>query len=133
MENIAENNEIIGTFMDLYKCEYGTIISKIDNNFCKPSWEDLNYHSSLDSLMPVVKKIKSLDFIGMISIQHYTLFSGMENYSVQISRDSEDNKYSNSFPMVVHESVKDVDGNKVMIKAIYKAVVGFIKWYNEQK
>jgi len=112
--NTTENNKLIAEFMGYETVGDGYIIpyDDTDNDYYLP--EHLKFHSSWEWLMPVVEKI--------------------ENTSV----DNKDN--SDSFFNVVIEAFEcDINGGGNTIhanghtkkEATYKAVVEFIKWYNE--
>jgi hypothetical protein len=80
-----------------------------------PKWKSgdeliyLKYHKSWDWLMPVVEKIETLKFSVMV-IGKYTRIQCPHPYK---------------------EFATDICETK--IQSVYKAVVEFIKWYNQQK
>ena len=75
---------------------------------------NLKYHTSWDWLMPVVKRIKDMG--------HFYYWTG-DNY-ITFSMNGDENGKT-----VVVASATDKD----MLKANYKAVIKFIKFYNENK
>lgn len=110
MENTKENNKLIALFMgiELTKDNKGNH-PLISAPF--PPIECFQYHSSWNWLMPVVEKIESLKF-------------WVENRYTYVAigkKDHENSIISNSFSSL----------HNTKIEAIYKTVVQFIKWYNE--
>ena len=87
MNNIIENNKLIAKFMELKPGVVSLLTPDfekwLDNNDGKYYADDeLNYHKLWDRLIPVVKKIESLEKLKtsespesscVISINHYTL------------------------------------------------------------
>ncbi len=76
--------------------------------------DKLKFAESFDWLMGVVEKIKNLDYITDIFINVLTGYTTIECYS-----ETEDK----------HNTV--IAGYGEGIEGVYKAVVGFIEWYNE--
>lgn len=117
-EKIKENDRLIGEFMML----------GLPKNFPKiwKEFEKLDYHKSWDWLMPVVEKIETIKlpiherFIVQVSTNSCTIEA--KNLWKYLKGD----EYYNGayFNQVVEE-------NK--FNSVYKAVLQFIKWYNEQK
>jgi hypothetical protein len=100
-----------------------------------PQTSELHYHSSWDWLMPVVEKIETT---------RYNVFHpkrGKKLSDVYISTDYQDHK---DFPVgwtanVMTTTMGDIYRSdrcdeifKAKLEATYKAVVEFIKWYNEK-
>lgn len=105
-------NEIIAEFMggwnkDPHTRKYGINIPHMKNQW----WDidELQYHASWDWLMPVVEKIENM------------------GHSTKI----ECNGISTTVTISPNVSVWNNPSTK--IDKAYKAVVQFIKWYNEQK
>jgi hypothetical protein len=116
---MEENNKLIAEFMELVKedrylsFETGRYCKK-DNDGCYPApvkvyikdgrtVHYLKYHSSWEWLMPVVEKI-----------EHTYAYVNIKGCHVKIS------------------TLVDVNA-PTKLEAVYKAVVEFIKWYNENK
>ena len=91
--------------------------------------DSLLFHSDWNWIMEIVEAIEKLEFIGKVSIQYYTLFSGMGCYKIQIGRDSEDNKHPDSFPIEVAEFVSS-DSNNIKKEAVVQAINQFLIWYD---
>ena len=79
-------------------------------------FDDLEYHCSWDWLMPVVEKIESLDIYFGISSKNITVFPI-------------DNLNANKPIVKIMGWIEKL----TKIEATHKAVVEFIKWYNENK
>ena len=75
--------------------------------------DDFQYDTSWDWLIPVVEKIEGLDDNGGFFDCHFQI---LRNGSFVIDR--------------CGETVIEIYGND-KLKATYKAVIQFIKWYNE--
>lgn len=118
MENkeIIEGNKLIAFFMDLTDNNYGQQFI-VENNKDWVSASNLKFHTSWDWLMPVVEKIKKLEF-EFNTFSDYTKTEKYRN-EVRISELSVD-KYCRIL-------IRNTD----MLDAIFNAVVEFIKWYNE--
>lgn len=82
--------------------------------------EMLSYHSSWDWLMPVVEKIQNIDIKAAPNYEGYRIEIVVQGY-VKIS----------GFPMPAIFANVSKEGS--LIAAIYKAIVEFIKWYNQTK
>ena len=105
MENI-ENNKLIAEFMGTW-IKYRGVIKQ---------YPPL-YHTSWDWLMPVVEKVEEVEGFDMMEIQSHSELG----HSCTFYFDSDD--YSQQRRMY----------GKNKLAATYKAVVEFIKWYNENK
>lgn len=123
--NIIENNKLIARFMGAKKtsnCSSNELwIPR--QTVCKTDTVELGrgniikYHKSWDWLMPVVEKIESFIFDEDNS---YNVTIGSTNYCV----------IQDSCGDTI-EIIKDCGRTK--IETTHKAVVEFIKWYNENK
>jgi hypothetical protein len=102
---MIENNKLIAEFIGVYSEENGYDYTKIGN-------KGVCYHTSWDWLMPVVDKIESLDQDDVFDVEFK-----MEKGAVEIIC----NKYQQSEEFCLSR-----------LESTYKAVVEFIKWYNEQ-
>ncbi len=114
---LRENNKLIAEFMGLVKSSYRNMYwtEKSKEGFGEGELVNLLYHTSWDWLMPVVDRIE-----GIID-EH-----GCAKYNVRVEQswvDIIDNHTS--------DEIVKVDGDNRR-EATYKAVVEFIKWYNEQ-
>ena len=79
-----------------------------------------HYHDSWDWIMPVCIKIESLNKLGGI----VTIMQGQ----CKITSNMLGNK--TVYAHVCHYMTMEAEGK---LKAVYEAVVTFIKWYNENK
>ncbi len=119
MKNIEENNKLIALFMgyDDFKAHSSVRLKRTDEIDAYThilKYEKLKYHASWDWLMPVVEKIEQMKY----NIRSTPLYT-------RIGYDCEVNKYSEISPIITIEG-------ETKLKATYKAVVEFIKWYNSQ-
>lgn len=130
MENgILEGNKLIAEFMG-YKFKKGDTLNGYRGVFRHPDKSpfvlDLNcpfhakYHSSWTWLMPVVEKIQNIEITPPPNYRGYRFEIVVGGY-VEIS----------GFPMP--RILVNVSNEGSLINAIYKAVLQFIKWYNENK
>jgi len=130
--NIKENNKLVADFMGM-KLKKGNFWSKIlgyADEFIiingKPKWSlsDIPYHKSWKWLMTVVEKIESIkdDYHGYFGVHinsNNCTIQGTNFRSVKID-------WNNPVLFMDFYGVTKID-------ATYKAVVGFIKWYNKNK
>jgi len=137
MTDQLTDNELIAEFMGLVRREP-------NNNYNLPQWwqptkdkrekgkfigypEQLKYHSSWDKLMPVVERLQepeiSTDGDKIIrSGLEITIYYKACDLSFTPDEDFED---CEDFEIQTQGETK--------MEAIYKAVVEFIKWYNNQQ
>ena len=113
--NTTENNKLIAEFMGA-RFRYLSYIDLDQYNFGKTdrTWKDnkdMHYHDSWDWLMHVVEKIESL------------------GAKVEISTSPRNSRHY--CEMRGYGFAHEWDDNK--INAVYKAVVEFVKWYNNIK
>lgn len=128
------DNEIIAEFMGLtlitpankaylpYYREFGkdgTILSDHHPKSGGGGFKSLRYDTSWDRLMPVVEKISSLSITPAPNYKGYRIEIVTNGY-VRIS----------GFPMPTLTTNVSIEGS--LIAAVYRAVVEFIKFYNEQ-
>lgn len=116
-EEIIQGNKLIAEFMG-YELYNGLFIhseseTPIGNTFYP---DQSKYHSSWDWLMPVVEKMESKGFEVQIG---RSLFVKNTNYCMI-------HDIGNAF-CIEHEDVAD----KIIV--VYRAVIEFIKWYNQNK
>ena len=125
-KEMAENNKLIAEFMGcIIRDENGNLPTESGQHklFVKEEWDKLNvcspyspngveYHISWNWLMPVIDKIdKVLDDNVLFKIEYnHAFIEDVENYNIII----------------------DIMANS-RLEATYKAIVEFIKWYNENK
>jgi len=106
-KEILENNKLIANFYDTYltvKYITTTVQQHISN------YKDLRFHESWDWLMPVIIKIEKLGFSVDTKYCHCIIINGLNC-----------DKYIN---------INTLKESK--IKAVYEAIIKFIKWYNEK-
>lgn len=101
--NNHESNKLIAEFM-------GEAPNPMCESIKKDGYTHCKYHSSWDWLMPVVIKINSLNY--KIAVIHY--FHG---HSYEISK----------------ANIKHTYPHNEALHGLYKTVVEFIQWYNENK
>lgn len=106
MNNIIENNKIIAEFMG-YRIIGKGLSHPIFGALGEKGLTLLNYNISWASLMPVVDKIENMDFVVIIK----------QSECVIVNNSGRKPKF-----------IQEVEQAK--IEAVYKAVVEFIKYYN---
>jgi len=125
MEGLIKNNKLIADFIGASKTSNckdnemfipGQTICRIDTIELGKG-HILKFHKSWDWLMPVVEKIES-EFCSS-NIHYYSAGMMKQAYVVEFLGYNID--YDNS------------QYDKSKIKAVYKAVIKFIKWYNKNK
>lgn len=117
---LIENNLIIANFMGAEVDENFVYFTELTNPRCIDDTlhkSDLLYDSSWDWLMPVVEKIES---ITLGEDNSFNIMIGATTYCV--IQDSNGECYE-----MIH------NGEETKLLCVYKAVVEFIKWYNENK
>ena len=130
MENkeIIEDNKLIAEFMEVknvreyeLNSKHKCLIISDDDGFIDyvEGINFLSYNDNWNRIMPVVEKIKKLEF-EFNTFSDYTKTEKYRN-EVRISELSVD-KYCRIL-------IRNTD----MLDAIFNAVVEFIKWYNENK
>ena len=125
--NTTENNKLIAEFMGLepYNLKY------IKHPFFKREKEihvvNLKYHTSWDWLMPVVEKIESLGVKFWVKGNTCRVYINRE--LAELDSNVEWNGISTEFEGFFFIYFEE----KTKKEATYKAVVEFIKWYNENK
>ena len=105
--NTTDNNKLIAKFM-------GSNLNGLE------SWqyeEELQYHTSWDWLMPVVEKIEEDEIYNIDILQYGTI----------ISSNTKEQGY-----LEIVNNVADISFDR-KIDHTYKAVVEFIKSYNQKK
>lgn len=100
--NIRETNVLIAEFMGYQTYKFRNLTFVFYSENNHRAESDLHYHDFWDWLMPVVEKIESL--------------SSNQNV-IDWSRQS--------------KNIFDIKLTESKIEAVYKAVIEFIKWYNE--
>lgn len=125
--NTLENNKLIAEFMNNWFektnrddtfIEIGINVPRSSERESSLYWlTDLEFHNSWDWLMPVVDKIESIIFEEN---NFFNVTIGGTIYCV--IQDSNGEVYDVSY-----------EGEESKFKVVYKAVIEFIKWYNENK
>lgn len=128
MNKIDLNNELIAEFMEF---KFNATDSFGNNNYKLPDvyrtflncshFDNLHFDKSWDWLIPVVEKIETLQLPQ--SIVSYTNSIEVMIYSNECS--IEYSGYQAGTIVSTHEDTK--------IKAVYKAIVEFINYYNKLK
>lgn len=117
MKDIIENNKLIA--------EFDGKLVVFDNGEYKEYGNDIHnqslyYHSSWNWLMPVIEKIEE-DVNDLQNIYFVEIFkSPSNNNHVCRVYDKSNKLYANCYGLT-------------KLEATYKAVVEFIKWYNQNK
>jgi hypothetical protein len=137
-KEIIEGNKLIAEFMG-WKCtsrksynddilvlytDKDTIFKYNKHGYLynKNPWDaPLKYHSSWDWLMPVVEKIKSLgdsyEINGLYGKVHYRW---CHKYDEESNNEIQ--------PIRINGKI-----NELQLLVMYKAIIKFIKWYNDNK
>lgn len=119
---MGTDNEIIAEFM-LYPVNYEYRRSSPSKKVVK---RILKYDKSWDWLMPVVEKIQDTQVIkGRVIRTAADVQIMYKACHIEYSGDEESGDYSGEWEIRSSSTTK--------IKAVYRAVVKFIKWYNTQK
>jgi hypothetical protein len=106
-----------------YKCPNTyPIENNVSNGWTTFTADQLEFSSRWDWLMPVVEKIESLGFATKFRHEIFKDVSGYQD--IEIFSLNENNGY---------KRVACCTDRIPKIEAIYKAVVQFIDWYNENK
>lgn len=123
--HIITSNKLIAEFMvgfirEGYNHPYQYVDFKDENGIFNETvrTDNLKYHSSFDWLMPVVEKIQSIDITPPPNYKGYRIEIVVQGY-VKIS----------GFPMPPIFTNVSIEGS--LIKAVWKAVIQFIQWYNQ--
>lgn len=122
-KEILEGNKLIAEFMGGKFKEY-SILNLKENEVWLPyhglcNYQKLKYYSSWDWLIPVVEKIESISELS----QNRTC-----NFHVTIEKHRCFIKWGIGRTIC---DVYDYHNNKILI--VYRAVIEFIKWYNQNK
>lgn len=125
--NILDNNYNIAVFMGS-KYSKDRLLDINDNQIFVPlhgvcrydtiesgKGKILEYHKSWDWLIPVIEKIEKQGCIIQVS------FSGITNCKITVGNFKE--------PIITVANTESQDS----MKAIYTAVIEYIKWYNNEK
>lgn len=141
MENkeIIEGNIIIATFDGWYQdrsinrhsdinwLHKDKSTKLVDDILLPSSSSSFDYHSSFDSIIPVVEKIKSLEFhngnSGLLPLRIIMGFDGLGNYCHIES-------YGIGIGFIPQFHINNQESTLI---AVWKAVIEFIKWYEELK
>lgn len=137
-QNIIENNKLIAEFIGrkgkvnkyLYTFKE---IPEPRNIWFTP--QTAKFHSSWDWLMPVVEKIESLEiqpFLSKINISDVSEIEGNFWFNRFLNTVETYANVNYWHPEYQIDELNDITGISP-IDAMYKAVVQFITWYNENK
>jgi len=110
--DIIENNKLIAEFMGI---EFNSFGDKCNHPLISAAWppvECLQYNKSWIWLMPVVEKIESLDFVVQMHLG--SCFIKRQEQFI-----AEQAKYISKYQ------------GKSKIEAVYKSIIEFIKWFND--
>lgn len=119
-KEVLEGNKLIAEFDGMYCLNEYAMFAHEGAPKTPVYYKDMLHHSSWDWLMPVVEKIIEIDITPAPNWRGYRIEIVPRGY-VKIS----------GFPMQkIHTNVS-VCGS--LIIAVWKAVVEFIKYYNENK
>jgi hypothetical protein len=121
-----ENNKLIAEFMGLTVIDKKDITEKTDVTKYSVT-EYQQYHKSWDWLIPVVEKIEQTITIDKDFNEHHDL---QVSWRVIIYDGTCEIYYSS---MCYGQTLKFSRESTTKLEATYKAVVEFIKWYNENK
>ncbi len=127
-QEIIEGNKLIAEFMGaevdnrgLGEAAWLTAPKKKTSNWIPI--DALQYHSSWDWLMGVVEKIESLGFFTLVATSRMGGYKYYMNIATGVG--------------IVNETMdnpsKFMGQSDSKIDAVYKTVIEFIKWYNNQK
>lgn len=163
MSNIIENNKLIAKFMGLKPGMISLLTPGfaewLDNNDGKYYTDDeLNYHKLWDRLIPVVKKIESLEKLKtsespesscVISINHYTLkgvkgklktivyeavlqfiksYNSNNQKKIEVNKNEEDKDYIKNLLSVSKSKIKTISSEESFNNLLMK----FIAEQNEK-
>lgn len=116
-KEIIANNKLIAEFMDALTLD--------SNGNSKEDITKFKYHSSWGWLMPVVERIESLGFVTKIKTSP-TISKKWTIHHMIVQKDSiKDIKYV--------EIKSEYAENESKVSLVYRGVIAFIKWYNENK
>lgn len=119
-EQIVDNNELIAQFEGWELIEADGIMKLVKDGYRRYHYE-LKYHSSWGWLMPVVEKI------GQTRVKSAASYNSDLMFRIEIVNGY--TKIEGTGQPIFYNS--SVEGS--MRTATYKAVVEFIKWFNQQK
>ena len=124
--NRQENNKLIAEFMGMQHTNIGWYDNEESLMLMDNTFDDLEFHTSWDWLMPVVDKIEDIDeeiklFGGNIIKVSHTF--QIENKSVTVW------KHSDRFDS---KRIIEINGDSKR-SSTYKAVVEFINQYNKNE
>lgn len=120
-EQITQNNKLIAEFMKV-STPNGLVFEDVNTG----EIHTIKYHTSWDWLMPVVEKIEDL----MDNIDAYEFSIGRHCVIVRAKNRSTGEKFYFSLDYFDYDFGS---GERVKLYTVFKAVVEFINWYNENK
>jgi hypothetical protein len=123
MESTIENNKLMAEFMGYINNGDSEFLihpeTNYDHSINDKDW--FLYHKSWDWLMPVVEKISTLCLTISVHGNGCTIFHYFENGRPKAET------------IKVYTGEAGIKNVRTPKEATYKAVVEFIKWYNENK
>ncbi len=140
---MTENNEIIAEFRGGKKIEnkkfYGMShvwINTPANDYSEDvQSHQFRYHIDWNWIMPVVEEIQKSIFIFPVSLNELTLKRNISQSEVTVFEDFNRDHNTWSYWLNLERTGLRFGSSQVYknkIEAVNKAVVEFIKWYNEQ-
>jgi len=140
-QEITQNNKLIAEFMhpemlDVIKEHKKGNVKGIDidgdmiikMSLFMGNYELLKFHSSWDWLMPVVEKIENLK-LGNLTFNNDPYLNCCVEIEIIISH-CNIHLYAD---MKAYKDLINVKNETTKLNGTYKAVIEFIKWYNENK
>ncbi len=117
-EKIEKTNELIAEFMELEIWGPGFFAGYVykENLY---HFDQLKFHSSWDWLMAVVDKVENLGYFTLITESR-----------IQISFNDK-NKFQRNIVNLWQGEASN--SYKTKMQGLYKAVIKFIKWYNDER
>lgn len=133
-QEILENNQLIAEFhgwrVSEAKTTEGELVFRCDGNLIGylqgVTHSSLDYHKSMDWLMPVIVKIENLNAIGETSEMKGAYKMNVDPWEVCFI------SYENEIEQTIVTIHRDSEDEDNLFHGVYDAVVEFIKWYNLQ-
>ena len=132
-EEIIESNKLIAKFMGAKYIYHPDYVStkhwfKFPERKSEVRDNELRYHSSWDSLMPVVEKIE------MSPVKRTEYIGGNSDYcNLKTIWSSLSKECYAKFQSETDDKIFSSASSENKIEAVWEAVIEFIKWYNIQQ